>query len=160
MSNFVPVLLKAEQLNILIIGYGRIGRRKAEKYYDTGAKVCSIDPNPDQGADFVMTFDTYLKAYDKHFSEQHLVYICTSNTEVNEQAMASCQALAKLYNRTDAGQLGQFSDMAFLEGEDYLIATSGKAASPHMAKFLRSSIKEWLSGLSFEAAYKEWRNRK
>jgi len=160
MSNFVPVLLKAEQLNILIVGYGRIGRRKAEKYLEAGASVCSIDPDPKQNADFVMTFETYIKAHEAHFSEQHMVYICTSSTEANETVMASCQAVAKLYNRTDAGNLGQFSDMAYLEAEDYLIATSGKAASPHMAKFLRSSLKEWLSSLSFEAAYKEWRNRK
>ncbi len=160
MSNFVPVLLKAEQLNILIVGYGRIGRRKAEKYIGAGAKVSSVDPDPIQKANFVMTFDAYIKAHEAHFSEQHLVYICTSSTEANETAMKSCHAATKLYNRTDAGNLGQFSDMAHLEAEDYLIATSGKAASPHMAKFLRSSLKEWLSSLSFEAAYKEWRNRK
>ena len=40
-----PILLHTKDLKVLIIGFGRIGKRKANAYARVGAEITIVDPN-------------------------------------------------------------------------------------------------------------------
>ncbi|MDH8679712.1 NAD(P)-dependent oxidoreductase [Fusibacter bizertensis] len=143
MNNMIPVAMRVSKLNVLIVGFGKVGKRKALKYRAAGANITTVDPNV-MDVDYHMDFTTYYKHYGIHFMKQHLVIICTDNHKSNADIALCCEQFAKLYNRTDQGEASLFTDMVTLEDEKALIAISSQEQSPYISKHLRTIIKPYL----------------
>ena len=157
-----PILLSADQLNVLVIGYGKIGQRKARAYRASGAKVIAVDPHtlpsiststldvqPQSLEDGVlyyqMTFESFFVLHENLFNLQHLVLICTNQPDVNQIVQEKCVQMAKLYNRTDYFEQSLFSDMLSLEDQHTLVAISGKGHSPYIIKYLRPLVQNLIA---------------
>jgi precorrin-2 dehydrogenase/sirohydrochlorin ferrochelatase len=149
-----PILLHTKDLKVLIIGFGRIGKRKAKAYARVGADITIVDPNspselqhdaPINATYYPLSFHTFISHHIDIFLKQHLVVICTPSNEVNQAVEQLCKVHAKLYNRTDNAKASQYSDMMYDQGKHHLIAVSGNASSPYVSKYLLSIIKETLA---------------
>lgn len=141
------ILLSLDKLNILIVGYGRIGQRKAKAFDHSSAHITIVDPiykaaeTPPLVTPYEMTFDAFLASHPSVFLKQHLVIICTDDQDVNQKVQEACDAHAKLFNRTDDFSKSTFSDMIQYGDEHQLVAVSGRGISPYVSKYLMDHIK-------------------
>ncbi|MDW7661673.1 MAG: NAD(P)-dependent oxidoreductase [Bacillota bacterium] len=145
-----PIALNTNKLKVLIVGNGLIGTRKKVNYESSFAKVTTVDPDIERGADYVMCFSDFYERYKKIFMEHHLVIISTDNSSVNQQITEICETCHKLYNRTDDGSEGLFSDMCLITHDDYVVAASGKNRSPYVARHIISELKPVLNEMETE----------
>ncbi|MBS7527154.1 hypothetical protein KHM83_10730 [Fusibacter paucivorans] len=163
-----PILLNSAALNVLIIGYGKVGKRKAKAYADAGAKITVVDPNTsanqmddechynarqndcistapdgDIRRSFIfysMPFDVFIQSEAAVFAKQHLVIACTNDTAANQLVQEHCLRSAKLFNRSDDHTAGQFFDMMYQNEAHCTIGVSGNGESPYVAKYLFNQI--------------------
>lgn len=159
-----PISLRTEGLNVLIIGFGCVGKRKATAYNQAGANVTTVDFSAEKRADYQMAYTQYFEAHKTHFLKQHLIIIATSDEAINTQIESDCKVHYKLYNRADNGT-GFFSDMTYHISEDYMVAASGLGKAPSVSKFILEKIQmhlqaytDEISKMVYEAAKKRKRN--
>jgi siroheme synthase-like protein len=140
-----PILLNGAKLNVLIVGYGKVGRRKAKTYAAVGAHVTVVDPAAVSPTDmylfYTMSFEAFMQSEADVFTQQHLVIACTDDVGVNASVQAHCQQSGKLLNRADDHTAGHFFDMMYESASHYTVAISGNGESPYVAKFLLNQIK-------------------
>ncbi|MBF4693248.1 precorrin-2 dehydrogenase/sirohydrochlorin ferrochelatase family protein [Fusibacter ferrireducens] len=147
--NNKPVLLKCESLNILIIGGGHIGFRKASGFVDKCASLTILSPelciefkplvDKNKINHIPMTYDAFYKQNSPLLMSMHLIYACTDQPIVNAKISDDCKRFGKLVNRTDQYELGDFSDMLYQDHETHLIAVSSKG-SPWGSKILMNYL--------------------
>lgn len=143
-----PIVLNASRLNVLIIGYGIIGKRKQSKYVACGAKVTTVDREPSSQADFTQSFSEFYKMHLDVFLAHHLVIIATNDKLENQKIAEICHRHFKLFNRTDDGKEGLFSDMAFHSNEHFIVASSGRAKSPNVSKYVLKQLENHIEALT------------
>ncbi len=141
-SDYKPIALCMAKLNVLVVGNGKIGKRKALAYSKLGAKVHAIDPEATQEANFVMSFNTYLEQHNAHFQSQHLVIIATNSQETNEAVEIVCEAQFKLFNRTDDASRGNFQDLSTHYTPQYFIAVGSGGNAPKIGQYVLSTIQD------------------
>lgn len=147
--NNKPVLLNCESLNILIIGGGQIGFRKASAYVDKCATLTVLSPelcieftelvDKNKINYMPMTYDDFCKQNNTLLISTHLIYACTNHPSVNTKISEDGKRLGKLVNRTDQHELSNFSDMLYQDQKTHLIAVSSKG-SPWGSKILINYI--------------------
>ncbi|MBE0450772.1 MAG: hypothetical protein IBX70_07990 [Clostridia bacterium] len=145
-----PIALNTNKLKVLIVGKGLIGTRKKVNYESFLAKVTTVDPDIERGADYVMCFSDFYERHKEIFMEHHLVIISTNLSSENQQVAEICEQCHKLYNRTDDGSEGLFSDMCSITSDDYVVAASGKNRSPYVARHIISKLKPVLNEMEMD----------
>lgn len=160
--NNKPVLIHTDTLNILIIGGGKIGYRKALAFVDKCASLTIL--SPDLCIEFAelvqnhkihhiaMTFEAYILEHHSHFMTMHLIYASTNQPEVNHMISETCEQYGKLINRTDDFKSGSFSDMMTHVENAFTIAVSSKG-SPWGSKLLIEQVASAISPLLKEKLY-------
>lgn len=140
------ILLNTEHLNVLVVGAGKIGSRKIERYLKSGAKVYAIDPSVCRcdAEHFKMSFDTFIETHLDVFLKMHLIVITTSDQNVNQKVALLCDTYGKLYNRTDAHENSLFSDMQSVPLANAFVAVSGGGHSPYVSQYLQKTIGDFL----------------
>ncbi len=150
MNKLIPVTLQVTKLSVLIVGFGKVGKRKHAKYQASGATITTIDPT-EKEVDFAMDFATYYQKHGIHFMKQHLVIICTDDPKANDYIAQVCERFAKLYNRTDDGSASCFIDMATYQDDYSLIGIASKEQSPYISKHLLVTLKPLLESDQFRS---------
>lgn len=147
-----PILLNIQALNILIVGGGEIGYRKAKSLVDKCLNLSIVSTefaestsilgrtHEDKVELITMDYELYHLDHFEHYSKHHLVYACTNDEALNQLVSSHCEEVHKLCNRTDQFESGSFSDMMYHETEDYLVSVSGKG-SPWSSKYLLKQIR-------------------
>ncbi len=137
---WTPLLLQMENKNVLIVGAGEVGTRRARRFIEAGANVTVIDKNVsndliDLGAAF-----KHLDEVEKWVDWSDLVVIATGDHKLNE--LVAKLAREKLLNRADYPEGGDLIvPSTFSIGDvQFSIFTGGK--SPLMAKELRKRIQK------------------
>jgi len=155
-----PILMHTADLKVLIVGFGKVGKRKASAYAKAGANVTVVDPSltsditDEHLTGHALSFEAFITQYRDLFLKQHLIVICTASNTINQQVQEHCKMYAKLYNRADSANESQFSDMMYDQGPYHLVAVSGNAASPYVSKYLLTIIKETLATFSIKKRIK------
>lgn len=151
-----PILLHTAKVGVLVFGYGRIGRRKVEKYRASGAKVIVVDPliSQDSIGFFKMTAESFFEHHMDLFQKVTLVLAATSNSDTNQLIGDYCARYGKLINQVDAPSESTFSDMLFQSQEECIIATSGASKSPYVSQYLLNQIQNFLQKPSIQKRIK------
>ena len=111
---YYPLFLDLSRAVCLVIGAGRVGRRKIAALLECGAAgVVALDPFADAEKLQVFVEDSRFCFERRPFREEDmagkaLVFICTSSREVNRTAAAACRARNVLCNVADAPHEGAF----------------------------------------------------
>ncbi|GAU76888.1 bifunctional precorrin-2 dehydrogenase/sirohydrochlorin ferrochelatase [Fusibacter sp. 3D3] len=140
-----PVLLNCDFLNVLIIGGGKVGFRKASGFVDKCATLTVLSPelcieftelvDKNNWRYIPMTYDAFCKQNRALLMSMHLIYACTNQPSVNAKISEEGKRFGKLVNRTDQHEFSHFSDMLYQDQDTHLIAVSGKG-SPWGSKIL------------------------
>jgi precorrin-2 dehydrogenase/sirohydrochlorin ferrochelatase len=137
---WTPLFLQMENKNVLIVGAGEVGSRRARRFIESGANVIVIGKKilndlTDIGAIFKPVDEV-----EKWVEWSDFVVVATGNHELNEYVAKL--AREKLLNRADYPDEGNLIvPSSFSIGDvQFCIYTKGK--SPLMARELRKKIQK------------------
>jgi len=142
-NELYPIFLKASQLNILIVGGGKVALEKLSFLLKSSpkAKVLVLSKDFDPGLlELVNDFNvsTVKAAYNKMaLKNKHIVIAATNNAEINKLIYKDAKAQEILINVADTPELCDFYLGGIVTKGHVKIAISTNGKSPTLAKRLR-----------------------
>jgi len=144
------IFLKLQGRRVVVVGGGKVARRKAESLLEAGARLVLIADRIDpmfeslcQGKNVEIINSKYTKDY---LNCSALVIAATNDHPLNQQIYKDCQQLEILCNVVDEPELCDFYVPAMVKRGDLQIAigTAGScpAYSGHIRKILEEVITE------------------
>ncbi len=144
-----PVMMNLEQRKVLVIGGGRVARRKVGSLLDSGASVVIISPELDrelQNLADAATIEWVRAEFDESLMDTHsdaiLVFGTTDNREVNVRVYKACVARKIPCNIADVPDLCTFIVPAVITQGDLMIAVSTGGSSPALARKIREDLEQ------------------
>lgn len=136
--NWTPVYLNCENRNVLVIGSGEVGERRAKRFLDVGANVIISGGNKLPHLEELGAIFKPLDDIESLIKWCDIVVLASGNSETNNYV--NKLAKGKIINRADYPEKGNtIIPTTFSLGDAQIsIYTGGK--SPLMAKLLREKI--------------------
>jgi len=141
----LPIALKLKDQPCLIVGGGKIARRKADLLLQAGARLdivaLEVIPELEEMAK-ASGGSLFLMPYTSDFDLQpyRLVIAATDAPAVNQQVFHDCEALKILVNSVDDPPHCRFIVPAIVDRSPLLISISSGGKSPVLARQLRTKI--------------------
>lgn len=150
---FYPINLKIDDMNIIIIGGGKVAYRKCINFLAFNKKVRAISK------DFIEEFeglkdciDTIKDNYDeKYIKDAFVVVAATNNEDVNREIGLYCREHGKLVNVVDNANLSNFTVPSFVKRGDLLLSVSTGGKSPSLSSKIRKDLEE-----VYDESYEEY----
>ncbi|NRA10432.1 MAG: bifunctional precorrin-2 dehydrogenase/sirohydrochlorin ferrochelatase [Crocinitomicaceae bacterium] len=146
MNELYPIFLKADQINILLIGGGSVGAEKLHFLLKSSpqAKVEIVSESFDDEV-IVLAQKFSLPLFKARFKEAHLngktiVIAATNDLVVNEEIYERCREKNILVNVADNPDLCDFYLGGIVTKGNLKIAISTNGKSPTMAKRMRQYL--------------------
>lgn len=142
----VPINLIANGRPALVVGYGKVGRRKVGLLVDCGIDVVVVDPNPDLDKDAAERVTFVSREFrDEDCSGKMVVFACTGDKHVNRTVLDASRKAGVPCCCSDMNWAdGDFVTPAVTRFGDATVAVSTNGASCSNAKALRQSIERFL----------------
>ncbi|KZX13856.1 precorrin-2 dehydrogenase/sirohydrochlorin ferrochelatase family protein [Methanobrevibacter curvatus] len=144
--NGTSLFLKLEDKNVLILGSGEVGIRRAKRFQSAGANVVIFGEKlPKELKTENVKFHLGLNKEEikKSIEWANLVVVATTNTEINEYASKLSEN--KLLNRADIPEKGNLIVPTKVNLEDIEISIYTGGKSPLMAKILRKKLEKLIA---------------
>lgn len=137
---WTPLFLKMDKKNVLIVGTGEVGKRRAKRFINAGANVTIIGKTDDNDLIRLGASFKSVDEIDKWINWSDIVVVATSSPDLNKYI--SSVAGNKFINRADNPESGNVivPSSFFIGDVQICVFTNGK--SPLMAKQLRKKIQK------------------
>lgn len=139
-----PVMLNLEDKKILIVGGGRIAKRKVNGLQGEGAFITVMAPEIDAE---IESMDVECIPYPftkQDISQYDIVFIATNKESVNRQVM-ECVQKHQLVNDCSNKENSNFFNVASIKHDGMRVMISSDGVSPEKSKNLKQSIKDFLN---------------
>jgi precorrin-2 dehydrogenase/sirohydrochlorin ferrochelatase len=148
----LPIFLNTDDLLAVVVGGGRVGRRKAQNLLAAGARVRVVDPMTSPADILHDRLEWRCEPYaDGHLEGSRLVFTAAT-PGVNEQVHADARKRGLFVCRADSAYEGDFATPATLvRGSRFRIAVSSGGASPTLARRIRDRLAQM-----FDEAFGQW----
>ncbi|MCS7253959.1 MAG: bifunctional precorrin-2 dehydrogenase/sirohydrochlorin ferrochelatase [Armatimonadota bacterium] len=140
----LPIILRANEVNAVIVGGGKVALRKAQSLLECGAKVRVICKEPCDGIK-QLALDGRIELIEDEYRREHIeganvVFSCTNDTSINRRVAEDARSLRMLVNVADDINLCTFIMPAILRRGLITISVDTSGASPALAAILRDKI--------------------
>ena len=154
---YYPLFLDLAESRCLLVGAGRVGRRKAATLLECSpASLLVLDPGMDEAAfrESLASLDCApLVCEARAFRPEDidgvsLVFAATPSAEVNSAIARLCRASGVLCNVAgplEEGARGNFIVPAHVEDGPLVLALSTSGGSPALARALKEDLESWIS---------------
>lgn len=150
---YYPLLLDLSEIQVLIVGAGEVGRRKARDVLACAPRrVLLLDPHKslaDLPAEIrenpALVFERR-EATKRDVAGSGLIFAATSVRPVNEMLSQEASRRGIPCNVADAPAEGNFIVPAHFSDGDFTLAVSTNGGSPALAKIIRHELQEWYAG--------------
>ena len=129
-----PIELDLQGRKVVVVGLGRVGRRKAAGLVEAGARVMGIDPVAIESIPGVEVIPESYRA--EHLAGASLAF-GASTSEVNRRVVADCRRLGVWVNSASDPVEGDFALPATWRDGPLTLTVSTSGASPALASALR-----------------------
>ena len=140
--NRFPLCINLEDKRFLIVGYGRIAKRKlkAISEFTSNIKIITKDPTEEE-------LGKGIEIVNKCFEEKDLegvdfVITATGNREQDEAVVASCKAKGIPVNAADDREECDFFLPGIIKRGDLVVSVSTSGKSPAYSRHLREQIED------------------
>lgn len=147
---YYPLYLDLRHCRCLIVGAGRVGRRKlADLLLCNPEQILVVDPKVRAEDPGVCAGDPRVLLAARPFREEdlagrRLAFAATSDAAVNLAVASACREHGVLCNCVDAPEESDFLVPARVCRGNLAVAISTQGASPALAKRLRLELESWL----------------
>lgn len=140
---FYPIELDLNGRRVLVVGLGRVGRRKAAGLVDAGAKVLGVDPKGwDEGE--AKGIEVRVEPYRAEHAQGMTLVFAAASVEVNRIVVADARDRGIWVNSASEPGVGDFQTPAVWRDGLLTLAVSTSGASPALAAGLRDRAVEAL----------------
>ena len=141
---FYPVNLNLDNMEIIIVGGGKVALRKCMNFLDFGKSVTVLAPEFDSrflelGNKVDLINDIFKEEYIDKFD---IVVAATDDKEVNEEIACICRKKSKLINVVDSRDLSDFTVSSYVKKGDLLIGISTGGKIPALSAKIRRDLEE------------------
>ena len=147
MNNLLPVFLKIEQRECLVVGGGKIAFQKIKQLLDSKALVTVIAPNINDSILSLSVQVVNRKYKSGDISKKELVIAATNDEKVNNQVYIDANKKGIPVNVVDHPALCSFYMGSVYQDGDVKIGVSTNGKCPSFGSFLRDHIKNYSRGL-------------
>jgi precorrin-2 dehydrogenase/sirohydrochlorin ferrochelatase len=150
--SYYPLFLKLAGKNLLVVGAGRVGRRKiASVLAASPGSISVVDPGLDEaavrklaGADPCPMHCLARPFAPEDLEDKALVFAATNDHTVNSLVAALCAARGILCNSADTPDSGDCFVPAHFSRGGLTLALSTEGQSPALARFMREELEAWV----------------
>jgi len=140
-----PINVSLLGRQVLMVGAGRVGRRKLEKLLRAGARVLVVEPRPDESVlNLAREGRVELKPHYRPelISGASLVFAATSDPALNRVVAEAARARGVWVNVADAPEMSDFALPAVVERGDFNIAVTTGGGSPALAACAAARLRD------------------
>lgn len=142
-----PIFLDLEGRDVLVVGAGEVGLRKAREFAECGASLRVVSPAFHPG--FADLEGRYLRLERRwrpgDEGGARLVVAATSDPVANRAVHAACSRRGILCNVADVPDLCDWQAAAVARSGPVQVAVSTRAAAPSLASYARRELQDWLA---------------
>lgn len=141
---FYPVNLNLDNMEIIIVGGGKVALRKCMNFLEFGKSVTVLAPDFDSrflelGNKVDLINDIFKEEYIDKFD---IVVAATDDKEVNEEIACISRKKSKLINVVDSRDLSDFTVSSYVKRGDLLIGISTGGKIPALSAKIRRDLEE------------------
>jgi len=142
MTELYPVYLRLENQPCLVVGGGRVARRKIRRLQEAGAQVIVISPDlhPDLMRDEVTWIERPYESGDIARFRPVLVFAATDRPQVNRRVREEAEAAGIWVNQADDPEGCRFMVPARVDRPPIHVALSTGGTDPALAAALRGAL--------------------
>lgn len=147
-KRYYPLYLDLSGKNVLLVGAGKVGLRKAMSVLEASPKQLDVvDPALSSGIPSCLS-DAMVVCHARMFEpadleNKSLVFAATNNREVNASIASLCGEKGILCNVTDSPGKGDFIVPAHFMRDDICVSFCTQGQSPALARKLRRELEAW-----------------
>lgn len=142
-KKYYPMFLDIEEKKCVVVGGGRVAKRKIEGLLRAGANVVVISPNLDEELKkMVLWIEREYR--DGDLDGAFIAIAATDNEEVNQMVYNEAEKKGILVNVVSSPYLCRFIVPSIIERDDFTIAISSGGKNPSLSKNIRLKLEEAL----------------
>uniref|UniRef100_A9A8K2 precorrin-2 dehydrogenase n=1 Tax=Methanococcus maripaludis (strain C6 / ATCC BAA-1332) TaxID=444158 RepID=A9A8K2_METM6 len=157
----IPVFLDLERFNVLIFGFGSVGKRRFEKFLESRAKITVYSKSIDKKDITKYENARFFESDVNNLSDEELYSIIKNHdiiiTAIDEKNNKRIVSIAKSINKfINSSTFEKESNLIVpaccnVEGVSFAVYTGGK--SPIIAREIRKNVEEYLKNSEFEISF-------
>lgn len=150
---FYPINIKIDDMQITIIGGGKVAYRKCMNFLDFYKKVTVVSKDfIDEFNEIKDKINIIKDGYDeKYIKESFVVIAATNNKCINRKIGIYCRDNGKLVNVVDDVNLSNFTVPSYVKRGDLLLSVSTGGKSPSLSSKIRKELER-----IYDESYEEY----
>lgn len=166
-----PILLNLKEKEVLVIGLGKVGTRKTMGLLNTGCKLTVMGKNQEKlnmalserksrKSNLIENILPFIDFKKKDFEigkdedilrGKTLIFVCTSDKDLNEYIALKAKDLGVLCLRADEGMDSDFINPSVIEKEKLIISISSSGNSPAYSRLVKEMLEDIVCGLDTDS---------
>ncbi|MBP2027695.1 siroheme synthase-like protein [Acetoanaerobium pronyense] len=166
-----PILLNLKEKEVLVIGLGKVGTRKTMGLLNTGCKLTVMGKNQEKlnmalserksrKSNLIENILPFIDFRKNDFEigkdedilrGKTLIFVCTSDKDLNEYIALKAKDLGILCLRADEGMDSDFINPSVIEKEKLIISISSSGNSPAYSRLVKEMLEDIVSGLDTDS---------
>ena len=143
MSRYYPINLDVRGRACLVVGGGKVARRKVQRLLDAGAEVTVVAPEVHPKIEADPRIEVRKRAYrDADLHNVFVVVVATDDAITNRAVAQDAMDLGLPVNTVDCPALSSFIVPATVRRGELLIAVSTAGASPMLSRRIREKLED------------------
>lgn len=137
-----------EKINLLIIGFGEVAKKKCRKFIEEGASTTiidsAIDVLPEEFSDarlIKMNADS-VEMLEEFIEGAHLIILGTGDEELNEKIASFCHSHLKMVLDLSNSDNSSFANTSILKYDNIEIGVSTNGISPIISSRIKGRIED------------------
>jgi|GEM_PF-1897923 len=145
----LPLILNLARVPCLLVGCGKVGRRRLDTLLEAGASVRVVCPDPAPWVELPQGVTWIREEFAGRHMEGVRLVVAAATPDVNAHVALEASRRGILVNRTDDAQASDFHFPAVLRRGSVMVGISTGGVAPTLSKSLRDQLAvEWDESVS------------
>lgn len=140
---FYPVNINLDNMNVLVIGGGKVAFRKCRNFGDFGKSVTAVSPTFEEGFSELENVKLIKREFEERdLNNINMAVIATNNRKLNVEISDMCRKRNIITNVVDDIDKSDFTVSSYVKRGNLLIGVSTGGTSPSLSAKIKRELEE------------------